>query len=179
MRTGPYGALVDTALAQYNAEVPRYRSAYRTRNWWNLSDLQDSTFNQETSDNGGNVSDFSGPVSVRNIYMVDEELGILIWSFNEKQKHLFEYVFHWARSSAKQMTFNNIKDIAPLRLFIPGGCGCGKSHNFSSFVKSAFILWDRSWQAENSVISTNRVGKYKYQWCSLLMERFTFWITKH
>ena len=85
-RIEPYSDLVDTALVQYNVDS----SAFNTdpfaeqENDETICDLARND-DQETSNSSENMSDFSLPVPVRNIYLSDEEMCDLIMLNAESQ----------------------------------------------------------------------------------------------
>ena len=42
--------------------------------------------------------DIGAPVPVDTIYLHDDDIGVLIRSLNHKQRHVFDYIYHWARN---------------------------------------------------------------------------------
>ena len=123
----PYAELIDDALAQYNFDSSFFNTDpfAEQENDETLSHLHDSNDGKESDRNERNVTDFNESIPISNIYFNDKEVSDLIRSLNEKQRQLFEYISHWARSTVKESSSDSAKEISPFHLFLTGGGGCG------------------------------------------------------
>ena len=58
----------------------------------------------------------------------DEDINSSIRSLNTGQREIFESVNHWARTKLKSLNSTCVNKVEPLRLFLTGKGGCGKSY---------------------------------------------------
>ena len=166
----PYAELVDDALAQYNFDSSLFNTDpfAEQENDETLSHLRDSNDGKESDRNERNVTDFNESIPISNIYFNDKEVNDLIRLLNEKERQLFEYIFHCAKSTVKERSSNSAKKISPFHLFLTGGGGCGKSHLIKTIfqaVSKIFLYHDVSLEkprvmllAPNGVASINING---------------------
>ena len=68
--------------------------------------------------------------------MVDDDINSLIRSLNDKQRDVFNAVNSWARKTIINFSVEDPIEIEPLKLFVTGGAGTGKSHLFKTIYAS-------------------------------------------
>ena len=62
-----------------------------------------------------------------NLSLSNEEINLLISQLNQKQREIFNVINRWARQTVQNRSSDTPVKIPPLRLFITGNAGTGKS----------------------------------------------------
>ena len=92
--------------------------------------------------------------------MSDSDLNAKIRSLNTRQREIFDVVFTWGKHSVQSRNSDMIAKPEPLRIFLTGKGGAGKSHLLKCMYHSLTkLLSHKGGETEKSkgfVISSNR-----------------------
>ena len=130
----PYSDVVDDALAQYSSQALLFNTdPFAEQENDEVSRSTNDAHDDDDDDdqqrlNANETADFSSDVPFQTPFLSDGEMCELIRSLNDKQRQVFEYIFHWAKESVKNKSSEIEKSIPPFHIFLTGGGGCGKSH---------------------------------------------------
>ena len=85
--------------------------------------------------------------------MSDDELRIMIQLLNKSQQNIFDETYSWARNRVKHCLAGNLLKQHPVRLFITGGAGCGKSH----LIRTIYHAWTKILNVASSAVDKVKV----------------------
>ena len=124
----PFGNLVEESLIHFTSHSKSIDSFAEQEN----DDLHENVVNNDfNSGDEDEIVDFqvdSKASSVtNNLSISNEEINLLISQLNQKQREIFNVINRWARQTVQNRSSDNPLKIPPLRLFITGNAGTGKS----------------------------------------------------
>ena len=123
----PYAELVDKAYENFNAELVDNQDSYgqiENDKTFTLSHNEDET---ETEDSE-NISKKLYSASLMPEIPPDNEIAGSIRSLDEKQRMVFNVVHKWSRNFIKSLSTKRCFTVDPIRIFLSGSGGTGKSH---------------------------------------------------
>ena len=125
----PFGNLVEESLVHFTSHSRTTDSFAEQEN----DNLQENLVEEACDIEDENIVDFevSGnfpTVSVtENSSFSNKEINLMISQLNPKQRKIFNVVNKWARQSLQNRSADSTLNIPPLRVFVTGNAGTGKS----------------------------------------------------
>ena len=123
----PYAELVDEVYENFNAELVDNQDAYgqiENDETITASYNEDATETEDSENSSANLYS----ASLMPEIPPDNEIAGSIRSLNEKQRMVFNVVHKWLRNFIKRLSTKTCFAVDPIRIFLSGSGGTGKSH---------------------------------------------------
>ncbi|XP_066934413.1 uncharacterized protein [Clytia hemisphaerica] len=125
----PDGHLVDLVLQNYRNDLMHNQDAFAQQENDEVQDLMSNSSDSENDDESHEVEQNFAPFTqtVHGL-QTDDQINTHIRSLNSKQRDIFDIVLNWGKMYVQNSKSNNPVLLEPLRIFLTGGAGVGKSH---------------------------------------------------
>ncbi|XP_066921397.1 uncharacterized protein [Clytia hemisphaerica] len=125
----PDGHLVDLVLQNYRNDLMHNQDAFAQQENDEVQDLMSNSSDSENDDESHEIEQNFAPFTqtVHGL-QTDDQINTHIRSLNSKQRDIFDIVLNWGKMYVQNSKSNNPVLLEPLRIFLTGGAGVGKSH---------------------------------------------------
>ena len=128
----PDGDLVEVVLQNYQSDVVHNQDAFGQQE---NEEVNEMSYQRECNEYGDenehrepeDSSHETFTCKVNNL-LSDSEINSHVRSLNKKQRDIFDIVLDWAKRFVQNSKYKSAVQLEPIRLFLTGGGGVGKSH---------------------------------------------------
>ena len=128
----PDGDLVDLVLQNYQSGIVHNQDAFGQQE---NEEVNEMSYQRECNEHGDenehrepeDSSHETFTCKVNNL-LSDSEINSHVRSLNKKQRDIFDVVLDWAKRFVQISKSKSTVQLEPIRLFLTGGGGVGKSH---------------------------------------------------